>query len=439
MSINKFSNFIFDDYKLDMNKLSVELAYSCDDSLKFVEKLTWNREFPNLDNKSLESSLQLLHLILGVSYFKAYLAPNVSIKQYSIDEPQADFLNNLYKNGLGEFLYMNNLDFGTVAKFTSTKPRGENLNQTVQNPNRKVLVPISGGKDSLLTAEILSSAKIDFTPIYISTDSNYPKILDSFPQEPIIVTRQIARELIEANKSGAFNGHVPFSAIIDSILIITAQIYGFTDIVLSHESSANEATTFYKGESINHQYSKTDEFDQQLQNYVNTYVNPGIKIFSLLSNLSELDINRLFVEKGLFAKYSGKWSSCNVANYKLGHNTESLSWCGKCSKCANAFLLLAPFIDKSELLEMFSGKNLLTDADMKNIFRSLLGETETKPFECVAEINELRQAMDILKASADWPEAADYPSSALPRSSQVSTVATLPDGYQRAIDSFTKA
>lgn len=437
MIASKYKHFIFEDYSLNSDNSSVSLDYSYDNELKFSEKLTWSLDFLTDKKISINQSLQLMHLILGISYFKAYLAPNIDVKSSEIDQYQANFLNNLYMNGLGEFLYVNNLEFGDLAKFEGVESLSAQLPEA-SNADRKVLVPISGGKDSLLTAEILSTADIDFTPIYITTDGNYPKVLDSFRNKPIIVRRQIAPELIEANQSGALNGHVPFSAIIDSILIFTAQMYDFTDVVLSHESSANEATTIYKGQQINHQYSKTDEFDRQLQAYVNKYIDLNLKIFSLLSGLSELEINRLFVEKGIFAKYSGQWSSCNIANYKQGHNTDQLTWCGNCSKCANAFLLLAPFVDKSQLLDMFDGKNLLADSDLNPIFSSLLGESEAKPFECVAEINELRYAVQMLKDSGDWPEADKF--NLTPhKTTKNHPSSSLQDPYQNALNRYIEA
>lgn len=428
-----YKKFIFKSYEFDPLNSALKLNYSYDNKVNFTEELVWNRDFPDgLNQESLKSALELVHLVLGISYFKAYLAPEISV-DYKLTEDQTQFLNSLYANGLGEFLYINNLDFLAIAKF---EPNTNTANSPVSKSDLSgILLPLSGGKDSLLTADILQSADLDFTPLHVTTTGKYPNILDKFPK-PILVKRVISPDLIAANKQGAFNGHVPFSAIIDSILLLTASIFGFKDIILSHENSANEATTIFKGVEVNHQFSKTTKFTKDLQNYTYDHINPNINIFSMLSKLSELDINKLFVEKDLFTKYLGLWSSCNQANYKLGHDNQSLSWCGQCSKCANAFLLLAPFVSKQSLVDMFDGKNLLADDNLQPTFNSLLGDSEAKPFECVAEINELREAVGMLQSSGDWPEAEKYNSSMLksPRKASLQTI--LPGPYQDILKTY---
>ena len=427
-----FNTFIFKNYEIDPNDSTVKLHYSYDHQLNFTETLTWNRPLSNVEQ--IEPALQLLHLVLGISYFKAYLAPNISLPDYDLTDDQADFLNALYTNGLGEFLYKSDLDFSDIAKFTASVDGAPQIETSKQLSG--VLLPVSGGKDSLLSAEILLSDRVEFTPLHITTTGKYPAVLDQFGQPPIIVKRQIDSELIKANKTDAFNGHVPFSAIIDSILLVAATMFDFRDIVLSHENSANEATTVYKGREINHQFSKTVEFNNLLQAYVHRHINPKLNIFSLLSALTELEINELFVKNGLFNKYQGLWSSCNRANYKLGHDNQKLFWCGECSKCANAFLLLAPFVDKQTLIDMFDGKNLLADNNLTATFNSLLGQSEAKPFECVAEINELRQAMKLLQDSNDWPEATSYPVVSLPAPSFITIHPAIPDEYSKLVEKF---
>src|SRR5690348_6300743 len=53
-------------------------------------------------------SLRALHLALGVSYYKTFLQP-VILHPYAMDEAEAFFWNKAWRNGLGEFLYKNQL------------------------------------------------------------------------------------------------------------------------------------------------------------------------------------------------------------------------------------------------------------------------------------------------------------------------------------------
>lgn len=406
--MKKFDQFIFESYHFNKSELTVDLNYSLDGKLSFTETVSWNYHSSPSDysEAELESALKLLHLTLGVSYYKAYLPKEIIVKTGQLNRGQADYLNDLYPNGLGEFIYRNNLKFSDIAKFESSDI-DTNSTMDTKIKEYKALVPMSGGKDSILTAEILKTADIDFRPLFMTTDGNYPRIINQFGV-PVLVKRQISKQLIIENEGRALNGHVPFSAILDSILAVTAIIYGFTDVVLSHESSADEATVRYDGREVNHQYSKSSKFEKQISSYVKDNISSNLEFFSLIRNLSELEIHELFVTKGLFSKYRGKWSSCNIANYRQGQNTTELEWCGKCSKCANAFLLFAPFVNKQELIDMFSGNNLATDPELKEDIEGLLGMTDSKPFECVGEINELRSAVNKAIESGKWPELEEY-------------------------------
>ncbi len=53
--------------------------------------------------------LESLHLILGISYYKYHCAKMVKIP-YQLTKEEANFWNVVYKKGLGEFFYKNNLD-----------------------------------------------------------------------------------------------------------------------------------------------------------------------------------------------------------------------------------------------------------------------------------------------------------------------------------------
>jgi hypothetical protein len=96
--------------------------------------------------------------------------------------------------------------------------------------------------------------------------------------------------------------------------------------------------------------------------------------------------------KDFWDKYGNKFSSCNVANYKQNANNRELKWCGKCAKCANSYLLFAPFVAYEEQRKIF-GHDLFEDADLVEIYKGLLGvDGVMKPFECVASRAELKKA-----------------------------------------------
>ena len=70
----------------------------------------------HISKEALQKLLESLHIILGISYYKFYCATNVKIP-YTLSKQEADFWNTVYKKGLGEFFYKNNLDPKISPKF----------------------------------------------------------------------------------------------------------------------------------------------------------------------------------------------------------------------------------------------------------------------------------------------------------------------------------
>jgi hypothetical protein len=401
---SKYQKFIFEGYNFNKQAKVLSLRYSYDGQLKFEEQYKLDFDFtPNYSQKALEAALFGLFIMAGISYFKAYLAPEIVIKPDSLNEGQADFFNVVYQNGLGEFLYKNQLDPGLVASFPFNR---EGDNQPVEvNELSGNLLPVGGGKDSLVSAAILEVADEEFTTLRVNSNEWVDRQLELISHPVIKIKRAIAPKLIELNHKDALNGHVPPTAILSFLFVVCAVLTSKKTIILSNEASANQGSTTYKGLNINHQYSKSLEFELSFQKYLKEFISPSLEYFSLLRPLSELRIAELFI-KCCFEKYKYAFSSCNQ-NFKLGSNPQKVHWCGKCAKCASVFGLLAPFTNKPRLIDLFN-KNLFLDAKLKGTFNELLGIEGIKPFDCVGDIDEMRQALNLVKQSNDWPELRDW-------------------------------
>jgi hypothetical protein len=155
-------------------------------------------------------------------------------------------------------------------------------------------------------------------------------------------------------------------------------------IVLSNESSANESTVV--GQDVNHQYSKSFEFEEDFHSYEEKYLHTGQYYFSFLRPLAEFQIAKMFVSH---RKYLSIFRSCN-----LGSKVSPDIWCGECPKCLFVSLILSPFLSPCELKEVF-GKDMLNDPNMKEYFIELIGQSEHKPFECVGSIDEVNLAVSL--------------------------------------------
>ncbi len=332
-----------------------------------------------------------------VSYWKCACSPQVRIDCGRLELQQADWFKKLYFLGLGEFFYLNGIrtdrdSFMEIScapdapnRLTETQPADLFLQDTFQ-------VPVGGGKDSVVTLEILRGAfpgKIRPMIINPRGATRNCCLQAGFEDgDCIVVNRSIDQTLLTLNAQGFLNGHTPFSAMLAFTSLITAALNQSRHIALSNENSANESTV--PGMEVNHQYSKSLEFENDLKQYVEKYISPQFNYFSFLRPLSELGIARLFAS---LPRYHSVFRSCNA-----GSKTDS--WCGKCPKCLFAFIILAPFMGIEKTSRLF-GKNLLNDPELIPFLDELSGIAPVKPFECVGTLNEVNWALQQFKNQAD--------------------------------------
>jgi hypothetical protein len=216
----------------------------------------------------------------------------------------------------------------------------------------------------------------------------------------ISVSRTLDKNMLELNKQGYLNGHTPFSAIVAFSSIIAAKMQDLDYIALSNESSANESTV--QGTTVNHQYSKSFQFEKDFHQYRETYLPESAFYFSMLRPLSEFQIAKYFASK---KQYHAIFRSCNA-----GSKTDS--WCGHCPKCLFVYLILSPFLSSREMRDIF-GRDMLEDMSMKDTLEQLVGLKEEKPFECVGSRDEINTAIVMTidrmeRAGEKLPALFDY-------------------------------
>lgn len=385
----KYHQFIFENYSFDAVTRTLQLQYSFDAVVSFTETYNFDFDFVEYDASLLDRAVQNLFFMAGVSYYKTYLAPEIVIKKGQLDKQSAAFFSKTYQRGLGEFFFVNKLDPHTPVNFPATTDQLALPQSTEKNVG--LLVGIGGGKDSLVSVELLRGKVDNLATWSMDHQSQLKPLIDRIGLPHFWVSREWDRTLLEHNKSGAYNGHVPISAIIACVGAVTAILSGRRDVVVSNEQSANEPTLHYQDVDINHQYSKSQEFERDYQGLLARTLGEHVRYYSLLRPLSEVRIADIFAHIG-FEKYHDVFSSCNRA---FTHDSDHMFWDGKCPKCAFVFLALTPFIVSDELEALFSGKNLLKDPDLQTTYRQLLGIEGDKPLECVGEVKESRAAMRI--------------------------------------------
>lgn len=377
-----------------------QLVYAFDDGPELVETVTVPGAPFALDGDrgvAAERALRLLHLIAGVSYYKAAVPPEIRIDGYAIDADTAALLDSIYLHGLGEFAYRNGLDLHGRIRFPATADAASAA--PALGLREHALVAIGGGKDSLVSIEALRDAGIDQTVTWIGGSQLIQACAERTGLPTLNLGRQLAPELFEYNRQGAWNGHIPVTAVNSAILVFAAVLLGADQVVFSNERSASYGSLIEGTGEVNHQWSKGWAFERDFGDHVHRHVAADLHYYSLLRPLSELAVARQFAKTD---RYDAHFSSCNRNFHILGERPAS-RWCGVCPKCHFVFLALAPFMPKPRLVAIF-GRNLLDDAGQIPGYDALLEFRDHKPFECVGEGRESRAAMAALVERPDWRE-----------------------------------
>ena len=391
----QYKEFLYKGFRYEVTEGFYQVTFSYEIPGLSEFETVW--KFPDAGRATDETILERLLFELGmaeaISYWKVTCAPVLRVQCGSLTEWQNKWWRKLFYNGLGEFMYVNGIEVSEEALLTIVCESGEEaatagvgvglgagafgtekLTDTASYSG--CLVPVGGGKDSVVSMEVLRNE--DVTIYRINKDATVTNVLDAADRayKTCFVNRKLDPRILEMNKRGFLNGHIPFSAVVAFSTFISAYLQGIRYIALSNESSANESTVV--GSFVNHQYSKSYEFEQDFMEYIESFLDTKIRYFSLLRPLSELQIAYLFSK---YTKYHKAFRSCNAGS-KQG------IWCCNCPKCLFVYIILSSFLTEEQLVDIF-GENLLNAEKCEKYFRELTGLDENKPFECVGTRSEV--------------------------------------------------
>jgi UDP-N-acetyl-alpha-D-muramoyl-L-alanyl-L-glutamate epimerase len=386
----EFPFFAFDgfDYQYSDKGLRAQFHFSLSDKYVFHPTLTIPaKEFfipGNINDDFIQNVLFQIGMVESISYWKAACPEKFIVRGYTLTPEQINWWKKLFYNGLGEFLFLNEIDV-SLQDFIEIECEPEHsFKPFTLELGKAAIIPVGGGKDSVVTLELLGYENGNKALILNPREASRGTVMKMglYYDSIVEVQRSIDPVLLELNAKGFLNGHTPFSALLAFISVLAAGLCGNKYIALSNESSANESTV--KGSEINHQYSKSFEFEEDMRFYVRNFISPEIEYFSFLRPLNELQIARLF---SVYPNYFDVFKSCNV-----GSKTDS--WCGNCAKCLFTYIILSPFIPQ-ETLETVFGKNLLKDINLWPLLRQLTGMTSSKPFDCIGTLDEVNAALHL--------------------------------------------
>ena len=393
--------FRYEGYSLDDGLL--RCSYSLD-GRDFTERITFDGA--GAGGSAVDAAARLVFLLAGISYYKTGAPPVIDLGVHAVTDIERDFLRTYYVKGLGEFAHRNGI-------------LRELQNLAVEGPSRtaapvdvpaaaggRPLVPFGGGIDSIVVVEQTRRRHPDLALFVASrTGARFEAIETAAAVTGLPVRRadrEIDPQVLRSAELGLLNGHVPVTGILSTMALTAALLDGRDAVIMSNEWSASSGTVVVDGIDINHQWSKSAEFEAGLRAVLAESVT-GIDYFSALRPYSELWVAERFAD---LPQYALAFRSCNRA-FHLDPAKRLDRWCGRCDKCCFIDLILAPFLPRTRLEQVFDGREPLAQPDLEPQFRSLLGDPElTKPFECVGDEGECRAAVLL---AADRPDRAQTP------------------------------
>ncbi|MEV0005909.1 hypothetical protein AB0H28_26990 [Micromonospora sp. NPDC050980] len=401
--LRRMDAFTFPSYSIDFATGEVLFDYALtgpDGEQRFTEMITLPlpaEPVPDATAATLARVLELLHVVAGVSYYKAAAPPRLVLPA-PLGAAAVGLVTAVYTKGLAEYAYRNELPH--VLALRPEVPVGSvDRAAPLDNSDRRPLSAVGGGKDSIVTLEALRRAGFDPVPFSVNPNHVIVSVNEASDLVPLAARRRLDPALFALNAAGARNGHIPVTAINSLIAVATAVLHGLGPVVMSNERSASDPNLVWQGHEINHQWSKGVEAEGLLRAALAEHAGLTEPYFSLLRSLSELHIARLFAG---IDHYDAVVTSCNAA-FKLHDASER--WCRDCPKCRFVFLAMAPFMPRERLTGIFGG-DLLADGSQLPGYRELLGIDGHKPFECVGEVEESVVALSLLAQQEQWRDAA---------------------------------
>lgn len=295
----------------------------------------------------------------------------------SLDEDEANFFEKVMFFGLAEFRYINNIDMGKKVKIVSilddaTKQQ-DNASWKMNTKNRAAFVLNGGGKDCVVAIDIAAGAGLDVELL----SSGYVGARQYIAEQSGLSSVNLDRITDGYVKTHAkYKGHKPMSLYVAFASILAAYVFGKQYVVSANEYSANFANLEKDGVNINHQYTKSLEFERDLQEFLTRHQIP-VKYFSATRQLYELQVLDIFAQNN--EVYHAGFISCN-------ENIRENKWCLACPKCAFVLGAMYLFNEKSARRVWGTPERVFSHSLVNYLVE--LVNPNLKPLECIGTREE---------------------------------------------------
>jgi hypothetical protein len=167
---------------------------------------------------------------------------------------------------------------------------------------------------------------------------------------------------------------------------------------MSNEHSASAANLLWGDLKVNHQWSKSLAAEILIADALRERLGDQLTVASFLRDRSEVWVAKAFSE---LPQYHHVFRSCNRA-FAQARDRRLATWCGECDKCLFINLMLAPFLSRAALVDIFHHEPL-SDVRRNDQLRVLVGVgVAFKPFECVGDPTESAAALRQVTELPEW-------------------------------------
>ncbi|MDB5182401.1 MAG: hypothetical protein JWO47_185 [Candidatus Saccharibacteria bacterium] len=392
--MNNADIFCYLDFSIQPDGKTVRFAYEivrANESHLLTETLVFPDVLPSSD--AVQRGLRALHIALGVSYYKIFLPPSIE-QPYQMDAGEAAFWNDVFRNGLGEFLYVNKLSKDKVAQFAAQDGQ-EFAPSEVLDLDEKAILGIGGGKDSIVAGELLKKLNVDLSGFVMATGEQLGQsksVADVMGIPISAIGRTLAPELMNLQmQPGAYKGHVPISLIFGLVGVVMALTEGASMVVVANEASSSTPTTEWEGEAVNHQWSKSFGFEKSLQAYVKQHIAEGVTYFSAIRPLTSIGVAKKFAA---LPQYFEVFTSDNFVFRIDPAKRPSGRWSLESPKSLSSYILLAPWLSEADIARTFT-IDFMNEETLEPLFKELTGLEGHPPLDCVGTVEELVLSLNL--------------------------------------------
>lgn len=309
----------------------------------------------------------------GLGYYDEIHLP------FCLTAHERKFFETVFFKGLAEFRYVNALPMQQQVSFVwneSARPIAEQAGARSASELAGALVLNGGGKDGAVAVELAKRLNIKLAWFTSGvTASRTRMVAVSGVSDWVRISRYSDGYV---NTHASLRGHKPMSFYVSMVASLAAYVTGRRYVIAANEYSASFPNLLADGVEVNHQYTKSSEYEEMLAELFDREGVP-VRYFSITRPLYELQVMRIFATHDSYHKH---FLSCN-------QGMSEDSWCLRCPKCAFVVGAMYVYNEKSSNWLWGDPRNVFAANQLVDELIELVN-VEAKPLECIGTLEENR-------------------------------------------------